>query len=362
MPTKTKIVNYKAISLFSNCGAGDIGFRKAGFQFEVMAELDPRRLEVCLLNHPYAEGVKDDLRETWTEVVEKYKARCSNEPPFLLSACPPCQGMSSARSNRGKEEDADAGSKDSRNLLVEVIAKVASELKPKLIVVENVPAFLTRKVRHPETNESVSAASLLISRLAEDYEVFPLITDLCDYGVPQTRKRAFLTFVKKDLEGLKQFTETSTIPFPRPTHSDEFNGGISISQALKEMHLPILDAKTSEKAKSNDPLHFVPVWNDWHYSMIAAFRRIQVQVLGRMTNVQSVEKLRLVWRTFCVQNVIRLYYARLLKTKKEIIDLLKGFGLRVTEECRLTNLRQPLQRQAVISEATIQYIHLKIVF
>lgn len=123
--------------------------------------------------------------------------------------------MSSARSNRGKSDDADAGSKDERNLLVEIIAKVAQELQPKIIVVENVPAFLTRKVRHPETKQPISAANLLISRLSEDYEVFPLITDLCDYGVPQTRRRAFLTFVRKNLEGLKKFNDTFRIPFPR---------------------------------------------------------------------------------------------------------------------------------------------------
>lgn len=272
MKSVAEPIKYKAVSLFSNCGAGDVGFGKAGFQFEVMAELDPRRLEVCLLNHPNANGVEGDLRETWSEVIEKYRARFGDEPPSLLSACPPCQGMSSARSDRGKAEDADAGSKDERNLLVEVIAKVAQELVPKIIVVENVQAFLTRKVRHPETQEPISAANLLISRLSEDYKVYPLLTDLCDYGVPQTRKRAFLTFVKNDIGGLEEFEKTSRVPFPRPTHSIEFNGDgkVSISTALKEMNLPQLDAKTSETAKSDQPLHFVPVWNDWHYSMIAA--------------------------------------------------------------------------------------------
>ncbi len=43
---------YRAVSLFSNCGAGDLGYREAGFKFDVMAELDPRRLEVSLLKSP----------------------------------------------------------------------------------------------------------------------------------------------------------------------------------------------------------------------------------------------------------------------------------------------------------------------
>jgi len=61
------------LSLFSNCGAGDIGYRQAGFRFDVMAELDPRRLEVCLRNHSAAIGVPDDLRQTWPTVIERYR-------------------------------------------------------------------------------------------------------------------------------------------------------------------------------------------------------------------------------------------------------------------------------------------------
>lgn len=60
----------RAVSLFSNCGAGGVGYREAGFRFDVMAELDPRRLDVCLLNHPGAEGVPGDLRKTWQTVIK----------------------------------------------------------------------------------------------------------------------------------------------------------------------------------------------------------------------------------------------------------------------------------------------------
>jgi DNA (cytosine-5)-methyltransferase 1 len=79
--------------------------------------------------------------------------------------------------------DPDAGSQEKRNLLAVVIADVTRELKPAVVVVENVAAFLTRKIRHPETQEAVSAASLLISLLAEDYMVFPILTDaMCNFS------------------------------------------------------------------------------------------------------------------------------------------------------------------------------------
>lgn len=262
----------RAVSLFSNCGAGDVGFREAGFRFEVMAELNERRLEVSLLNHPTAEGVPGDLRETWKQVVRTYKQRAGNNRPSLLSACPPCQGLSSARSNRGLADDPDAGSRDQRNLLVVVIAKVAQALLPRFVVVENVPAFLTRKVRHPITNEPISAASLLISLLASIYWVFPILTDLCDYGVPQFRKRAFLTFVRKDVLGLRLLLAAHRAPYPRPTHTGDYGGSpVTLRQALAAFQLPSLDAGSEERANDPDrPLHGVPVWQDRRYPMVAA--------------------------------------------------------------------------------------------
>src|SRR5690606_963038 len=117
------------------------------------------------------------LRDTWKAVVRQYRARAGKARPALLCACPPCQGMSSARSGKGAHDDPEAGSKDERNLLVVVIAKVAKRLMPSIIVVENVPAFLTRKVHHPKDGKPVSAANYLIDELARDYVVFPLCTD-----------------------------------------------------------------------------------------------------------------------------------------------------------------------------------------
>lgn len=272
----------KAVSLFSNCGAGDFGFRSAGFTFEVMAELDERRLEVCLLNHPGAQGVPGDLRKTWEYVVVDYHLRrnaegvpLKNRPPTLLAACPPCQGMSSARSGLGKGDDPDAGSKDKRNLLVMVVADVARALRPKFLVVENVPQFLTRKVRHPHTEEAVSASRLLVDELEESYRVFPILTDLADYGVPQTRRRSFLTFVRNDLsEVLGVLDGHGRAPYPKPTHTSDYEGEkpVTLRRELERLALPSLDAQDESKAKAEgyDGLHEVPVWRDRRYPMVAA--------------------------------------------------------------------------------------------
>ena len=260
-----------AVSLFTNCGAGDVGFARAGFRFEVLAEIDRRRLAVAALNLPGCSVILGDLRHTWPDVVSAYQDRRDREPPALLAACPPCQGLSTANAGRGKEEDADAGSKDVRNLLVVPIAEVATALAPRVIVVENVRAFLTRKVRHPQTREAVSAAVLLISLLKEEYVAYPLLSDLADYGVPQTRVRSFITFVRRGEVCLQHLEEYGAVPYPTPTHAPDHGGQpVSLGDALDSFDLPELDAGSASSARSGRSLHFVPVWSSKQYRMVAA--------------------------------------------------------------------------------------------
>lgn len=260
----------KAVSLFSNCGAGDIGYKRAGFEFKVMAELNPNRLAIALANHPTAIGVPGDLRTTWTTVIAKWEQAEDERHPDLLAACPPCQGMSSARSGLGSYDNYMAGGKDPRNLLVTVIEAVAKKLKPRAIVVENVPAFLTRTVPRPVTGGPISAALLLVEALSDEYQVFSMVADLADWGVPQTRKRSFLTLIRKGEAGLTRHRQT--VPFPQPTHATDWGGRqIPLADALSELAAFPLDASTPRTATDpNNPMHFVPVWNDRQYRMVAA--------------------------------------------------------------------------------------------
>ncbi len=263
-----------AVSLFSNCGAGDLGYAKAGFSFRAMAEIEPRRLAVALANHEDAHGVPGDLRFTWREVISSFRDEAGPEPPALLSACPPCQGMSTARGGRGREEDAAAGSRDGRNLLVEVVAQVANGLRPRLVVVENVAAFLSRLVLDPRNDEPapISAAVLLRELLEPHYECYPFLTDLADYGVPQRRVRAFMTFIRRDEPAIASLAEAGCIPYPKPTASAEDGNWTTLKEALEQLDAAKLDAASHEAAHDpSTPMHSVPVWGpDHRYRMVAA--------------------------------------------------------------------------------------------
>jgi DNA (cytosine-5)-methyltransferase 1 len=155
--------------------------------------------------------------------------------------------------------------------LVTVIADVVEALRPWTIVVENVSAFLTRRVRHPETEEAVTAAALLHSKLADRYHLFAAVVDLADYGVPQTRKRAFLTFVDRNCPGLRPIMEANLAPFPQPSHGPERQPHVTLREALHSFGLPPLDSVSAEAAGiSATNLHQVPFWADRRQSMVAA--------------------------------------------------------------------------------------------
>jgi DNA (cytosine-5)-methyltransferase 1 len=176
--------------------------------------------------------------------------------------------MSTARGGRGRESDAYAGSKDPRNLLVEVVIEATLELEPRVLVLENVPAFLTRKVLHPVTNEPVSAAVFLVDALSEAYDVVPVVTNLADHGVPQTRKRCFLTFIRSNDAALEGGRRAKVAPYPRSLPEEH---RMPLREALRAMHLRELDAATYAASRDPDrPLHFVPVWSASQYAMVAA--------------------------------------------------------------------------------------------
>ena len=273
MPEATSLIPAPtAVSLFSNCGAGDVGFAAAGFRFRVMAELVLDRLNVALRNHLNAQGIPGDLRKTWRDVVDQWQLLHGSTPPTLLAACPPCQGMSTARSDRGSEDDPDVGSRDNRNLLVLPISHIAKALAPTFVVVENVTAFLRRMVRDPQSGEGLSAARLLIRLLVDEYDIYPFLTDLADFGVPQRRKRAFLTFVRRGSHASDVLQRTGKAPYPVPSHAIDYGGNhIPLKAALATFGLPALDAGNPASAKDSErPLHFVPVWPVHQHQMVAA--------------------------------------------------------------------------------------------
>lgn len=259
-----------AVSLFSGGGLGDFGYALAGFDFQVFAEREPERLELCKLNHPGAGYIQGDLRYTWRKVVKAYRSRMGKRAPSLLVGMAPCQRMSWSTSWTGRRANPDQVSQDPENRLSLVVAKVAAELKPAAVVVENVGGIFSTTIRDPQTGVEDTVAQILSWKMA-GYEPWPAIVQFSDYGVPQRRQRALLTYLRHDVSPCPE----ENGPYIAATHDRLRRGGrrawIDARCFLRARAYPRLDSRNRHLSRDpKDPLHWVPNYGKERYELIRA--------------------------------------------------------------------------------------------
>jgi DNA (cytosine-5)-methyltransferase 1 len=171
-----------AIDLFSGIGGLTEGLKQANFRVLAAVEIDPLAAESYKQNHPGVRVWQEDI----CGLPAAHVAKAFNLKPGaldLLAGCPPCQGFSKMTTLNGRRR-----STDPRNALVFEFLRFVRVLRPKAIMLENVPG-LGKKHRQ----------SQLIPPLRSlGYSVVTDVLDAADYGVPQRRKRFILLGVIGD--------------------------------------------------------------------------------------------------------------------------------------------------------------------
>ena len=260
---------WTAVSLFSGAGLSDLGYELAGFQFVVQAELDKRRAAIGADNFTASKWVVGDVRSTRKKILEAYCSSTSKRLDLLV-ATPPCQGMSSSNPSRGKRQTPRAKALDDKNRLLLEVIPMALLLKPRIIVAENVRQVLTLNVQY---NGFTGTVVDILKETLPDYQVFPHVVNVADYGIPQIRKRALIVAVHSDEPFLAQMMQNSCRPWPTPTHSEKSVGGkqrwVSVRQWLETMNYQPLDAESKDSAHGEHPLHFVPSYGPERYQQIS---------------------------------------------------------------------------------------------
>lgn len=182
----------KAASLFSGAGIGEYYLKELGIDIVLANEVVKSRAIAHSLIYPACEMVTDDITKDSIqgEIVRKCKAENVN----LIIATPPCQGVSTAGSN--KQED--KLFKDPRNFLVLSALNIIDEVKPDYIVIENVPRF--QQMLFPYEGIVISLEELLKRKYSEEYELDCRIFNAADYCVPQTRFRIVYRLWRKGLQ------------------------------------------------------------------------------------------------------------------------------------------------------------------
>lgn len=165
-----------AIDLFAGCGGLTLGLKKAGFRVVAAIDIDPLSVETYKANHKEIEVWQKDIR-TLTVSNIKRKLRLLKCDLDLLAGCPPCQGFSSVRTLNGSRKVSDP-----RNDLVFEFLRFVKELKPKAIMMENVPGLAIDRRMEVFCEE--------LKYLGYVYEC--KVLNAAEYGVPQRRRRMIL--------------------------------------------------------------------------------------------------------------------------------------------------------------------------
>lgn len=186
------IKQINAVSLFANVGVAETYLKEAGINVVVANEINPTRAKFYSHLYPETNMILGDI--TKEDIQKKVIECCKEKNVEFLIATPPCQGMSLA----GKMDPL-----DQRNQLTYYAIKIILELKPKYVLLENVPQLLKTKIKID--NETMLIPEFIHKMLDEHYNFAnQSLVSAKDFDVPQMRKRNIFLLSRKDMNYIWQ--------------------------------------------------------------------------------------------------------------------------------------------------------------
>jgi DNA (cytosine-5)-methyltransferase 1 len=215
-PRKRQGAKIDAVDLF--CGAGGLsyGLSKEGISVRAGFDLDPA-CEWPFQKNIRASFYRDDVARLSGNQLRRHFSKTAIK---LLAGCAPCQKFSNYTQKQ-------AWSNRQRWRLLDSFTRIAIELGPEIITMENVPGL----ARHRRFQQFLSALT------SAGYSTWHDVVECADYGMPQRRKRVVVLASK--LGPLRLLTP------------EEFGGrSTTVKQAIG--NLPKVRAGRAHKS---DPLH-----------------------------------------------------------------------------------------------------------
>jgi len=182
----------KSIDLFSGAGGLSCGLSMAGYNPVLANELVEAHANTYQKNNENTQVVIGDVRQVCESNLKKQLGLKKGELD-LLAGGPPCQGFSVNAPIRTLD--------DERNHLFKDFLRVASELLPKAILIENVPGIVS-------LGKGTVVQQIYKELEGLGYSVAHKILFAGHYGVPQTRFRTIIIAIRGKVK----------ISFPEPEY------------------------------------------------------------------------------------------------------------------------------------------------
>lgn len=184
---------FKSIDLFAGAGGLSCGLQKAGFHPIFAAEINEIYAATYERNHPGIPVAKKDIRDLTDQEVLDATGLKPGELD-LLAGGPPCQGFSINAPIRSLG--------DQRNHLFKEYLRIAKVLRPKVLIIENVPGIIS-------LGKGTVVKAIYEELDSMGYSVQHKILFAGHYGVPQMRFRTVFIAAR----------DRGTIFFPTPEYN-----------------------------------------------------------------------------------------------------------------------------------------------
>lgn len=214
----------KVLSLFSGIGAFEKALKRVGIDCELVnyCEIDKHASK----SYSEIHNVSEDLNLWDVTTIDTNKLSRDID---LLTHGSPCQSYSVA----GKQEGGDKGSGTQSSLMWETV-RIIEDVKPKIIIWENVKNVLSQKHKHNFDAYIESLNNL-------NYNSYYKVLNAKDYGIPQNRERIFVISIRKDIDD-------GNFKFPE---------GFPLALRLKDVLDEVVDEKYYLKQKDTEKFKMV---------------------------------------------------------------------------------------------------------
>ncbi|ABM80972.1 Site-specific DNA methylase [Hyperthermus butylicus DSM 5456] len=173
------MVELRLVDLFSGAGGFAEGFRRAGFRILLGVDNNPAAIRSFKANFPEAVALAMDIQEVTGKLIESLVG-----PVDVVIGSPPCEPYTGANPRRMKDP-IDRLYRDPAGQLVLHFARIVGELKPKVFVMENVPAIMDVKDELEKIFREAGYNRIYFNLLKAE-----------DYGTPSHRLRVFISNIR----------------------------------------------------------------------------------------------------------------------------------------------------------------------